>query len=63
MKKWIMALASVFFLGPATGYTWIVFRDNPPMLAPYDQSPYYAVGLISESQDISTLACTGFSMW
>ena len=62
MGKWTAALATVLFLGPDTGYAQGVFKDNPLLKTPYDQVPYYAVGLISRGRDYPEKYCTGIPL-
>ena len=53
-------MIAVFFFDPDTGYTQLLFNDNPLLKAPTDRLPYRAVGLISTERDQPKIFCTGF---
>ena len=61
MLKRTTFLAAMFFFDPATGHTQDLFDEYPLLLVDhYDQSPYYAIGLISETgQHPPETECTG----
>ena len=60
MGKRIIFLAAVFFFNPNVGYTELIFDDHPLLSVPRDEAPYYAVGIVSRTENRPfIIQCTG----